>query len=201
MEVRFFEPGTVPEWSTTPWYEQRERAPHLEQDGHRGRLELAADFVREAVRDFDAASVSDMGAGDGGLLSLLAQPPFWAPVVRAVATWGYDLMPANVEAAQSERGVDVRRADVLKDDGIVYGDVCVLTEVLEHLIDPHGFLADCPSRIVVASSPDGETEESHYEFHLWGWDMAGFRAMFEAAGYEVVRHESIGFQVLLGVRK
>jgi hypothetical protein len=31
--------------------------------------------------------------------------------------------------------------------------------------------------------------------------MDGYRAMFEQAGYGVARHESIGFQVLLGVRR
>lgn len=191
MEVRFFDPGTVPEHTTAPWYEQRDRAPHLEQDGHRGRLELAADFVREAIIDYGAMSLSDMGAGDGGLLSLIG---------GEISAWGYDLMPANVEAAQNERGVNVTRADILKDE-VTYGEVAVFTEVLEHLIDPHGLLAACPSRIVIASCPDGETVESHYEYHLWGFDMDGFRAMFEAAGYEVVRHESIGFQVLMGVRK
>jgi hypothetical protein len=191
MQVQFFEPGSTPEWVTTPWYEQRERAPHLEQAGHRGRLELAATFVRYAIAEYGVESLSDMGAGDGGLLSL---------VQGEVGAWGYDLMPANVEAAQRERGVNVSRADILKDD-VVYGELAVFTEVLEHLIDPHKVVAECPSRLVVASCPDNETEASHYEFHTWGFDMAGFRAMFEQGGYEVVRHESIGFQVLLGVRR
>ena len=191
MQVRFFEAETIPEHTTTTWYEQRERAPHLEQSGHRGRLELAASFVRQAVADYGATSLSDMGAGDGGLLSL---------VQGEIDTWGYDLMPANVEAAQRERGVNVTRADILQDD-VAYGDLAVFTEVLEHLIDPHQVVAECPSRLVVASCPDNETRDCHYEFHTWGWDMAGFRALFEQGGYEVVRHESIGFQVLMGVRK
>jgi 2-polyprenyl-3-methyl-5-hydroxy-6-metoxy-1,4-benzoquinol methylase len=155
MEVQFFEPGTVPEWTTTPWYEQRVRAPHLEEPGHRGRLLLAAEFVREAIAEHGATSLSDMGAGDGGLLSLVS---------GEIAGWGYDLMPANVQAAIDERAVDVRRVDILTDP-VKYGDICVLTEVLEHLIDPHGFLVACPSRLVVASSPDNETRDCHYEFH------------------------------------
>lgn len=190
MEVRFFDPGTVPECTTRGWYAGRERAPHLEQAGHRGRLELAADMVRDAIRDHNARTLSDMGAGDGGLLSLLR---------NEIEAWGYDLMPENVEAAQNERHVNVTLAD-FRLPGVEYGDVAVFTEVLEHLIDPHALLRACPSRIVVASSPDGETEQAHYEFHTWGWDMAGYRVLVERAGYRVLRHESIGFQVLLAVR-
>lgn len=190
MEVRFFEPGTVPEWTTPEWYAQRDRAPHLEQDGHRGRLLLAADFAQQAVRGFDLHSVSDMGSGDGGLLSLM---PSW------LTAWGYDLQLTNVAGA-CERGVDVRFGDALSGD-VEWGDLAVCTEMLEHLIDPHAFVRSIPSRAIVASSPDGETLDSRYEFHTWGWDMPGYRALIEQGGFEVVRHETIGFQVILGVKR
>lgn len=190
MEVQFFEPGTVPEWTTPEWYAQRERAPHLEQDGHRDRLFLAADFVNSFEMDPAAYTVSDMGCGDGGLLSLLTE---------CFYCWGYDLQPSNVEGAR-ERGVDVRLGNALTDD-VEWGDVAVCTEVLEHLIDPHAFVRNIPSRVLIASSPDGETLDQRYEFHTFGWDMDGYRALIEQGGYRVVRHESIGFQVLMGVRE
>lgn len=192
MEVQFFEPGTIPEHTTPKWYRKVARAPHLEQDGHRARLHLAARFVSQAVREFDVRTVSDMGCGDGGLLSLLRTVP-----VRA---WGYDLQPANVRAARTERLVDATLANVLKAD-VEWGDLAVCTEVLEHLVDPHAFVRSIPSRVLVASSPDGETDERHYEFHTYGWSMDGYRALIEQGGFDVVRHETIGFQVILGVRR
>jgi hypothetical protein len=79
--------------------------------------------------------------------------------------------------------------------------VCaVATEFLEHLADPHGFVRTLPGcyQWVVASSPAFETASSHYAFHTWAWDTDGYRALFERAGFDVLRHEIAGeFQVLL----
>lgn len=196
-ETRFFDPANPPVWTTPEWYEPIERAPHLEQPEHRDRLLRAAEFVRQAV-EWGATTVSDLGAGDGGLLSLLDD--------LSVPAWGYDLTPANVDAAVNERHVAVTRANFLT-DSVQLGDCVVLTEVLEHLVDPHGVLAELhdPQRtpeFIVASSPMNETWESRYEFHTWGWDHDGYAAMFEAAGWIVRQHLSWspGFQVLLAQR-
>jgi 2-polyprenyl-3-methyl-5-hydroxy-6-metoxy-1,4-benzoquinol methylase len=193
-QVRFFDDGTVPEYATPEWYATRERAPHLEQTGHRARLDLAAEFVRDAHRRYGLCTLSDMGAGDGGLLSILDCP--------GLSAWGYDLEPANIVGSM-DRGVRVTLTDVLNDD-IVWGDIVVCTETLEHLVDPHGFVrtASENARVIIASSPDGETEENHYEFHLWGFDKAGYRELIEQGGFEVVRHETVpGFQVLMGAHQ
>ncbi|HEY1740017.1 MAG TPA: methyltransferase domain-containing protein [Acidimicrobiia bacterium] len=193
-EHRFFDPAEPDPFFTDPaWYASLDRAPHLEQPEHRHRLEVAAQLVREAIAR-GAQTVSDLGAGDGGLLSLIASEP--------VAAWGYDLMPANVDAAVNERHVAVTCADFLLDP-VQYGECVVLTEVLEHLIDPHGVLRGLPSsvRFVVASSPNDETWESRYIYHTYGWNMDGYRTMFDGAGWNVLKHEAIpGFQVLLAGR-
>jgi 2-polyprenyl-3-methyl-5-hydroxy-6-metoxy-1,4-benzoquinol methylase len=193
-EYRFFDEGTVPAHCTSAWYAERERAPHLEQPAHRPRLVKAAEYVREAVHVLGARSISDLGAGDGGLLSLVQN--------LAVPSWGYDLMPANVEAAVNERHVAVSLGNFEKDD-VQYGECVVLTEVLEHLRHPHETLRTLPPvvRFVVASSPNGETWESHYEFHTWGWDTSAYRGMFAGAVWNVLKHEAIpGFQVSLAGR-
>lgn len=192
MEWRFFEEGAVPECTTLAWYASRERAPHLEQEGHRQRLEAAAQLVNEAHALWGVATVSDMGAGDGGLLSLLN------PGIRG---WGFDVLPANVEAARVERAVDVIYADVLT-ESVRYGDLCVCTEMLEHLIDPHAFVRQIPSEWVVASSPAYENEASHYEFHTWAWNMGGYAELFSQGGFIVERHfEAGGFQLLRALRR
>jgi hypothetical protein len=191
MQARLFEEGAIPAWTTPDWYAQRERAPHLEQPGHQGRLQLAAIYALRALEHPEARTVVDLGAGDGGLLSLLDIPD----------KWGYDLQPSNVQGAL-QRGVDVMLADVLHDP-IAWGDVAIATEIIEHLIDPTGFLAMVAehSRWLVASSPAFETAESHYAFHCWAWDQEGYAELIAGAGYRVIAHELTGdFQVLLAER-
>lgn len=189
MEARLFEEGTTPEWTTPGWYDGRETAPHLEQAGHRERLLMAANMIRRVSY---AGPVLDLGAGDGGLLSLLDMPGY-----------GYDLQQTNVEAAAT-RGVDVRYGNVLELDPIPPAHVVVVTEMLEHLVDPHGLLrrihASGPGYLV-ASSPYTETPESHYEFHTWCWDLLGYRQMIEAAGFTVLEQGTAWIcQIILAQR-
>ena len=215
VEAKLFE-GDVAEVSTFAFHEHRERAPHLEQSIHRGRLVRAAQLVTAAAarlrseRGWDSGSdsdidvwVSDLGCGDGGLLQLLKAVP-------AIAVWGYDFAPAN-RAGWAERGVDGRDLDVFNDQGAAVsanaelGDIVVMTEVLEHLSRPHEVLRYLVqvtppglARYVVASSPWTETAESHDGCHAWCWDMIGYRDMFVRAGFDVVQHDTVGmFQLVM----
>jgi hypothetical protein len=189
-ELRFFEEGTVPEWTTPEWYAGRATAPHLDQPGHRERLLRTAEIINELAPH----SVVDLGAGDGGLLSQL----------ECDNKWGYDLQQTNVDVAWNHRHVDVRLRDVIADGNyITEADLAVATEMLEHLVDPHGFVAWVASwaEIFVASSPWNEVNGPRYEFHTWAWDMDGFRDMFEHEGLTVVQHEIVqGAQIIVGVQ-
>jgi hypothetical protein len=194
MEARLFEAGTVPECTTSAWYADREAAPHLEQPGHRERLLQAGLFVKFLADTEGVATVVDLGAGDGGLLSVLATD-------RRLECWGYDLCPANVEAAKA-RGVNVGRLDVVAQEPR-WADVAVATEMLEHLLDPHGFLSRVREycRFLVASSPWNETATDHYEFHTWAWDMAGYRDLLSGSGWKPIYQEPVGrFQVVVAAR-
>jgi len=191
-EWRLFDEGTVPDYTKPEWYAGREHAPHLEQDGHRERLMLAAAYVAQAAFSNRLRTVVDLGAGDGGLLSLLG------PGLRA---WGYDLMPANIEAAK-ERGVDVRLGDAVAGD-IDWADIAVCTEMLEHLLDPHGFVARIAEncRVLVCSSPADERPGRAYEFHTFAWDETGYRTLVEQAGFTVKASRRVNrFQVLMAVK-
>jgi 2-polyprenyl-3-methyl-5-hydroxy-6-metoxy-1,4-benzoquinol methylase len=200
-ETRLFAEGTIPECATAEWYHGREAAPHIDQGPHQHRMALAAQFVTDLVRDLEAVAVVDAGAGDGGMLSILAVP-------SGVDCYGYDLSPAAVQFAVSQRGVNVEQLDAvaLAAEGHLtkLGDnraVVIATEMLEHLVDPHGFLLDLhadPSvAAVVASSPWNETADAHYEFHLWAWDEEGYRALFERTGWTVQRQELGGFATVI----
>lgn len=213
-EWRLFPEGTVPEYTTPQWYAGRERAPHLEQGGgHTERLVETAVQVHAAAKGAGLHTVSDLGAGDGGLLSILDP-------ALITASWGYDLQQTNVDGACNDRGVNVYLADVVagfelaellgmqgmvvRSSPIEWGEIAVATEMLEHLIDPHAFVRTIAehSRVLIASSPWMERPGSAYEFHTWAWDPDGYRALLEQGGFEVVKQELRGgFQVLTGVRR
>lgn len=190
-EHRLHDPAVVPECTTRQWYAGREHAPHLEQPTHRARLLAAASAVVEAGQMLGASTVVDLGAGDGGLLSLLGP---------GLTGWGYDLQPTNVAAARN-RNVDVKLADITTDP-IVWGEIVVATELLEHLRDPHGLVIQAArhGRALVCSAPCEETRESHYEHHVWAWDQTGFAAMITNGGWRIVRHGTVSAtQIVLAV--
>ena len=192
-EWRLFPEGTVPEYTRPEWYAGRDHAPHLDQPLHRGRLLQTASFVAQAAFAGKLRTVVDLGAGDGGLLSLLGP---------ALTGWGYDLMPTNLDAAK-KRGADVRYGDVVAGD-IEWAEVAVCTEMLEHLVDPHGFVRRIGehAQVLVCSSPWQERPGNAYEFHTFAWDMDGYRALVEQGGFKVQRQRCVGpFQVILAVRR
>lgn len=187
--------GDVARVSTPEYHRDRARAKHLEEDPiSRARLELAAEFAKEAVGR-GADSLSDLGCGDGGLLSL---------VQGFVTAWGYDFTPANAEG-WSERKVNAELLDVFGTDAdwVEFGDITAVTEVLEHLTDPFAavkWIAE-HSRFIVASSPWDERPDSFTDCHAWAFDRLGYRRLVEQGGYRVLRHENVGrFQVILGVQ-
>lgn len=191
-EYRLHNPDVTPECTTAHWYANRDHAPHLEQPTHRARLLAAASAAVEATQLLGASTVVDLGAGDGGLLSLLGP---------GITGWGYDLQPSNVLAAR-DRNVDVRLVDIVNEP-IVWGEVVVATEVLEHLKDPHTLVARAArhGRALVCSAPCGETPDVHYEHHVWAWDQPGFAAMITGGGWRIVRHSTVAAtQIILAIR-
>lgn len=199
-EWRLFPAGTVPECTTAEWYKDRERAPHLEQPGHRERLHATAKVVMDLLLgDREIRSVVDLGCGDGGLMSLLRD--MHVDPGRGVYVHGYDVSPEAVRGAQ-ERGVQAELVDVMHDEPL-WGDLAICTEMLEHQVDPHGFLQRVrrASRYIVASSPWTESDRSHYEFHTWAWDHEGYRAMFRDTGWYVLAHQTVQSFQILAARK
>jgi len=172
--------------ATAAFHANRERAPHLEQDMHRDRLHRTAQLIRTVHPN----SVVDLGCGDGGLLSLITD----------IDSWGYDFQPSNT-AGWAERGVTAELRDVLHPGADVrWGELAVLTEVLEHVTDPHGVVRWTArhAKYVVASSPHSETPHNHAEEHAWAWDVDGYRDLF-SPHWEILSHDTVGWcQIVLG---
>jgi hypothetical protein len=182
--------GEPPFFTTPAWYATLPRTPHLEQHDHAPRLHLAAHQAAGLAAELGVTTAVDLGCGDGGLMSLLP----------GLDTWGYALCPADVDGAVQARGVRAELLDVAAHpDRVRWGDLALATEFFEHLAGPHAMAREIARhcRGLVCSSPANETGWSHYEFHAWAWDEAGYRALLEQAGFEVRRHERCGsYQVL-----
>lgn len=189
--------GDVAKVSTYEFHKDRERARHLEEPGQRERLQRAADFIRAAATiERGYTSVSDLGCGDGGLLSLIRS--------YVNDAWGYDFTPNNA-VGWSERDVNAEALDVFGDDAdhIRFGIVTAVTEVLEHLTDPAAAVKwiGSKSRFIVASSPWDEGPWGYDECHAWAWDVQGYRDLIGLGSYRILRHEMVGrFQVIMGMR-
>ena len=184
-EWRLFR-GAIAHVSTAEFHAGRGRAPHLEQTGHRDRLHAAA----RAVFRLEPTTVVDLGCGDGGLLSLLD--------AQGIKCWGYDFAPANQDG-WAERRVHAELRDVFNTRDVPrWGELAVLTEVLEHLTDPHGVLEWVAehARWVVASSPRCETADAHADEHAWAWDERGYRALFRPC-FQVLDHYGIDWSQLI----
>lgn len=173
--------------STFEFHDGRPAAHHIDEDAHRLRFDKTLEFITSV----DPDSVVDLGAGDGGLLSRLG-----------CDSWGYDFHVPNVQYAKQTRNVDVREVNFVENiDSIELGSLVVMTEVIEHLEDPHGVLRALASRgprMIVCSSPVNETDAFHCEEHVWAWDFEGYEQLLRDSGWEVVRHEVVfPFQVVL----
>jgi hypothetical protein len=185
--------GPVANVSTAEFHADRPRARHVDDPHHRPRLLKAAEYVREAAALLPHPSVSDLGCGDGGLLSLL-------PDIEA---WGYDFQPSNADG-WAERGVKAETLDVFgaDEDRVRFGSISVATEVLEHISDPMGAVRwiAARSKYLVASSPWVETAKNHDDCHAWAFDPMGYQELLTSAGLAILRHELVGnFQIVLAM--
>lgn len=175
--------------ATAAFHAERAAADHLNQPEHVGRLLVVAGLVNDLLfRHGYDQTVIDYGCGNGGLISLL----------HGRNVRGFDFTPANVAAAQAA-GRNVEHRNFVEHPEP--SDIAVMTEVLEHMDDPHGFLAALDAPTLVASVPNGETPDNHGDCHLWGWDADGFLTMLTGAGYSPARFVPLGpTQVWLAVR-
>lgn len=174
-EWRLFPEGE-PFFTTLPFFQAHPWVAPGDQVGHPERIKMTAELVRRVVLEFGPASISDLGCGDGSLLAELRSLP--------VPGWGYDAGWANVDHAVGF-GLDVRHGDILAPAELDLGELVVASEVVEHLLDPHGWLRGLPADLLVVTSPSAETDRWHYEHHAWAWDLDGYAELVTGCGWQV----------------
>lgn len=170
------------------FYNGREMADHINQSDHRPRLLSVLEEVIQLLNLHPKYSVSDLGCGNGGLLELIPTDN----------KWGYDLAQSNVADAKA-KGRNVTLKDFVNED-IEIGQIVIMTETLEHLVDPHGFLKDLKEagvKHIVASTPAYETEAFHAPFHLWVWTDDSFTKIFTDAGWKIDKYYKNQFQFVV----
>ena len=150
------------------------------QPGFMQRARMVVDLVKLSIIVGGYTSVTDLGCGDGELLTMM-------PPENVAKSWGYELGKSDVQYG-IRRGLDVRQANIVTGScRLEYGEIVVISEVLEHLADPRSLLKSLPDlRLVIASSPSLETAEWHNESHAWAWDLDGYRDLFKDCGYNVL---------------
>lgn len=187
MEWRHFKEGTVPVYTTPEFFHAHPHIPSYHQLGYEERMHMTVQAVVQTVLDNDIHDMLDLGCGDGELLwrVMMHQDIPWMVNARGITAGREDVARARI------RGVDVVKGDfVAGADEYEVAPLVVMSEVLEHLMDPHGFLKQLHSRpikFLVASTPSAETGDWHYEHHAWSWDLPGFAKMMTDAGWHITQ--------------
>lgn len=190
-EWKLFPDNEFPVFTQPNFFEGLAWVDPIHQVGHTERTDMVAAFIFDHYRremKKNLPSIIDLGCGDGSLLAKL-QSKFKYHQDLYLA--GYDICDASLAVAY-EKGLRVGKANILDLKEVMHslGDYVVLTEVLEHLKDPHGYLTElykyCPitTRLIV-SSPSAEDDQWHYEDHAWAWDMDGYRELLDHNGWHV----------------
>lgn len=207
MEWKLFDPQNPPPVAN-PDFLRNQPWMRLEgQPGFRERSTMVREMVAEVLRWCEPYiyQVTDLGCGDGAMLRVLADDLKKAAIPPSRIT-GYDIGASDIAYANKAGPYEFRLANIARDFRILQlGELNIMTEVLEHMTDPHGFLktlrdllrerilgGDQAEQIfMVGTSPASETDEWHNAIHLWAWDWDGYAQMFRRAGWEIVDHVSV----------
>jgi predicted TPR repeat methyltransferase len=169
-EIPYF--ATPEFFAAHPWIEP------AHQIGHAERMQMVLSAILRLHNGHLLESLCDLGCGDGTLLRLIRSE------TQITRLWGITQSQDDIDVAWSH-DLNVAQGNFLPAD-IHWADVTVMTEVLEHLIDPHGFLRRIESQYLIASSPSAETDKWHYEHHTWAWDTDGYAKMIANAGFKIL---------------
>lgn len=150
----------------------------VHQIGHAERTHMVLNAILRLTDGKIFESLCDLGCGDGSLLRQVRNET----VISRL--WGMTQSQGDIDVAWSH-DLNVVQGNFLTDID-EWAEITVMTEVLEHLLDPHAFLRRIESQYLVASSPSAETDKWHYEHHTWAWDLTGYAEMIADAGFTIL---------------
>jgi len=203
MEYKLFD---KPRSCSPEFYAERAAVDHIQQPGGGSlRLYLAAGYAAHLIaNEPEIETVGDFGCGTGGMLALLGGIMETVQPGRELTFYGYDLCPANVEMARA-RGVDAELVDFPHvRDAVVWPDLLIMTEVIEHLESPHDFLWQIPKGTrILFTVPAVHDGFRHDKTHLWSWTETSFPDLCESRGIKVTRWERFKkiHQVVIGTKR
>jgi hypothetical protein len=178
-EWRLFPEGEIPYFTTKEFFDKHPWISPVHQNGYQERTDMAERQIRNLLNERpEIRTVVDLGCGDGDLLFRLRD--------LDLGTRGLTGGIESVRIAQ-KRGLDVLCYDFVKDP-VIYGDLTIMTEVLEHLADPHAFLPAVASPWLLVTSPSAEDGDWHYVDHAWAWDLEGYAKLVAGSGWEILDH-------------
>ncbi len=183
-EWRLFPEGTVPDFTTPEFFAAHGWVPPLHQIGHAERMAMTAGVINDLLGNTvgEITKVYDLGCGDGSLLDLISPR-------NNVEFYGVDACVASVDIAHEKGYGDFVSIGDIRSTCTLGIDLVVASEVIEHMLDPHGFVAELESDYAVFTSPAHEDADWHYGHHAWAWDMEGYADMIQQADWGILRHE------------
>jgi hypothetical protein len=115
--------------------------------------------------------IADLSCGNAEIPRRIAEESLASHVYLGDYAPGYDLT-----------GPIEKTIERIKPDSV---DMWVCSETIEHLDDPDLVLAGIRKRakLMVLSTPDGETDPSRNPEHVWGWDSEAVEKMLIATGW------------------
>lgn len=177
-EWRLWEGDEPPFFTTPAFFQAHPWISPVHQIGHAERMQMVVESITRLDGENFIESICDLGCGDGSLLRDVRN------VTSIQRLWGITHSLQDIAVAWSH-DLNAVHGNFLTDE-FEWADITVMTEVLEHLVDPHSFLKRVESQYLVASSPSAETSDWHYEHHAWAWDLNGYEDLVTNAGWRVL---------------
>lgn len=181
------------------FYYDRDAVDHWNIPGyHHDRLIPVVGEAVATIKEHNIQVIGDFGAGTGGALNEIRNQ------VPDRTYYGYDLCPKAIIYAHEHYNLDIKLCEVTQEFEIFYPDyknllatelvwpeLLIMSETLEHLCHPHTFihrLRHTPVQHVVISVPAGEGPNGVDPIHQWAWTEESFPNIFREAGFDVKKH-------------
>jgi len=155
---------------------------HTQWRDHRFRVNVSASIVSTYLKDIPMASVLDPAAGDGEIVASLIDHDRHF-VIGDLSCENIEVCKEKLYGHYNSEFWVADLFDTVLESPIV--DITILSEILEHIEDPDGFLKIVAkkSMAVFISTPLEEAPGANPE-HYWSWGREDIVSMLVNAGFK-----------------